>query len=158
MGRKPTKSEVVICRHFRWRLSKRASNGIFMAECRSAASNIKERHSLGTRSRDEAHKLVGELDLEIAIRRGLADPSERRTGTPIGEGVRLFMEAKELARKRGQFSERSLAKYRQVLDRFERYCAERAIHAWEQLTHHVLQTFLTEALPPESHTANSRNN
>ncbi len=88
---KQRKNDLINCVHFKWRVGRR--NGVWFADGRSKIPDA-GRHSLGTRDREEALRLLPELDRQRAEDLGLVARSDnghqKITYLPLEDGRRLY--------------------------------------------------------------------
>jgi integrase len=129
----------VRCAHFTWRLV--ARGGKWYADGRSNTPNA-GRHSLGAKDKDEAIRLLPELDRVRAEDLGLIPRSTEaiRQGRslPLEEGRRLY--EKHIARPRvtGGTRKSTQKRYRTVFDKFSVYAASIGVTVWNGVTAEVL--------------------
>jgi integrase len=139
---KPRKYEQVRCTHFVWRLVDR--NGQWYADGRSNTPNA-GRHSLGTNDKDEALRLLPELDRVRAEDLGLiprsAESSTRGPSLPMGEGRALY--EKHIARPRvtGGVRKSTQKRYRTVFDKFIPFATARGVTVWNGVTAELLTAY-----------------
>jgi hypothetical protein len=119
MPRKP-KYQLIRCSHFSWRIWRR--NGVWYADGRSNPIDA-GRHSLGTRERSEALRLLVRLVEAAAVRHDLI--IERRVSTPtaskeltLAEGRRVYEDFIGRSRITGGVKESTKKRYRAVFDKF----------------------------------------
>jgi Phage integrase, N-terminal SAM-like domain len=135
---------LVRCQYFRWRLRQRA--GVYYADGRGNQPNL-EKHSLGTRQREEAEVRLHELDLKMAVEHGLAPASSLRmqsgNSLPLEQGRQLY--ADHLARPAvaGGVQESTKQRYRAPLKKFLAFCEERAIRSWDAVNRGILERYAT---------------
>ena len=139
---KRRKYELITCKHFTWVLFRRA--GIYYADGRSNPKNV-GRHSLGTTNRDEALKLLVELDLQRAADFGLiARPESRREENcplTLGEGRRLYEEHLALPAVAGGTRPGTRKRYRAVLDKFIGFAPLVGVETWNRVDRKVLEKY-----------------
>ncbi|HEY2587753.1 MAG TPA: tyrosine-type recombinase/integrase [Tepidisphaeraceae bacterium] len=133
----------VPCQYFNWRLRER--NGVYFADGRSTKLNL-GRHSLNTRDRDEARRLLFELDLEKAIEQGRASPTERAgpTAAPLGlvAGKERYFEHLGRPPHLGGIRPKSLQRYRAAFDKFFKHLGDRGITSWNAVDRAALSAYL----------------
>lgn len=139
---KPRKNEQVRCSHFMWLLSTR--NGIWYADGRANPVNA-GRHSLGTKNRVEALRLLPDLDRVRAEDLGLIQKSDSSSvqAAPLSlESGRKFYE-EYLARPRvaGGVRHSTRKRYRTVFDKFFGFADTQGITVWNQVTDKVLLNY-----------------
>ncbi|QDU59956.1 site-specific tyrosine recombinase XerC [Planctomycetes bacterium Pan216] len=142
MSKQITQSETISSRYFTWKLRRR--EGVYFADGRSCTPSL-GRHSLGTRSREEALRALVELDLTKAVEHGLAEPSALQGSDldplSLEEGRRLYLEHAGRAPVVGGVRPASLKRYRAVLDKFMEFAVGRGLTAWNQVTDQTLQDY-----------------
>lgn len=139
---KPRKYELVRCKHFTWRLSRRAE--VFYADGRSNQLNA-GRLSLGTKYRDEALRLLEELDIERAADFGLiprlkAKDDNNRPLT-LADGRRLYEEHLALPGVAGGVRLGTRNRYRTVLDKFIAFATSIGVETWNRVDRKVLEKY-----------------
>ena len=116
---KPRKNEFIRCSHFLWRLICRA--GVWYADGRSNTPNA-GRHSLGTSDKDEALRLLPQLDRVRAETLGLAPRTLEVNASgrplPIEEGRKLYEAHVSRPRVTGGARKSTQKRYRAVFDKF----------------------------------------
>jgi len=136
------KAEKVAGRYFAWVLRDRG--GVWQADGRSNAADA-GRHSLGTRDKDEALRLLAELDLAVAVRLGLADPAEARRAdaAPLSleEGRDLYIAHVFRPRVLGGAKASSRKRYESVLAKFLPFAAGRGVPSWNRVTAHLVKEY-----------------
>lgn len=140
---RPRKHERIECRYYTWLLSCR--DGVWRADGRSNRPNI-GRHSLGTKDRNEAVKLLARLDLTMAVRHGRADPAAIRADAggelALAEGRRRYEAHVARAVLVGGARPATRKRYRAVFDKFVRYTSDRGVTTWNRVTARVLEGYL----------------
>ncbi len=141
---KPSKNDRIACRYHVWILSRR--NGVWRADGRSNPADA-GRHSLGTRDRAEARRLLDRLDATIAARRGVpgaqAPEPAAPAGLPLEEGRRLYLAHVGRAKLLGGARASSQKRYRAVFDKFVPFARDRRrLTTWEQVTATTLADYL----------------
>lgn len=139
---KPRKYEQVRCPYFTWRLVNRGNK--WYADGRSNTPNA-GRHSLGTSDKEEAIRLLPELDRVRAEDLGLKPRStesvtQLRT-LPLAEGRKLY--EKHIARPRvaGGVRASTRKRYRTVFDKFAVFATSRGIGVWNVVNADVLTAY-----------------
>lgn len=130
---RPSKHVPIQCRYYRWRLRER--NGVFYADGRINNPPLKK-YSLGTRDKGEARRRLDELDVQVAIERGIAPPSTASidaSNLTIEKGWQLFISHCEAPEILGGVSKSTIKRYRAVRDKHLRYCATHNITSWSQI-------------------------
>ena len=142
---KHRKSEAIRCVYFMWLLTIR--QGIWYADGRSNTPNA-GRHSLGTADRDEALKLLPQLDLTRAEDLGLVPRSERNTPAPrsltLAEGRRLYEAHIARPRVTGGVRKSTVKRYRTVFDKFLPFAASKGVTVWNGVTPQLLTAYAAD--------------
>ncbi|MFL5330047.1 MAG: tyrosine-type recombinase/integrase [Gemmataceae bacterium] len=142
MPKKP-KKELVLGRHFRWMLGRRA-RGVWYADGRSNPIDV-GRHSLGTRDRDEALQALKRLDLERAVRFGVAPASilaaSNEALLSLERGAQLYLDHARRPKVAGGVSDTSYKRYRAPLEKFVPFCRDLNIHFWNAVTRPTLEGY-----------------
>jgi Phage integrase SAM-like domain len=142
---KPRKSEIIRCSHFAWRLIKR--QGIWYADGRSNTPSA-GRHSLGSNNRNEALRLLPELDRVRAEQLGLARPSQPSIDLArplsIEGGRELYEQHISRPRVTGGVRTSTQKRYRTVFDKFARFAGARSIVVWNTVTASVLTGYASD--------------
>jgi len=139
---KPRKNAQVRCTHFTWRLVKRG--GRWYADGRSNTPSA-GRHSLGTNDKDEALRLLPELDRVRAEDLGLiprsTPPKDRSRPLPLEDGRKLY--ERHIARPRvtGGVRQSTQKRYRTVFDKFIPFATSRGVTVWNGVTANVLTEY-----------------
>jgi integrase len=140
---KPRKNETVRCAHFVWRLTKRG--GQWQADGRSNTPNA-GRHSLGTKDKEEALRLLPELDRVRAEDLGLiprsAENSSRVKTQTLEDGRKLY--EKHIARPRvaGGVRKSTKKRYRAVFDKFIPFATSQGVTVWNGVTADILTAYI----------------
>ena len=139
---KRRKKELIHCTYFKWLLGKR--HNVWIADGRSNAIDV-GRHSLGTRLKTEALRLVHELDRQRAVDLGLA-PKPDRSGDPIAmldleTGLELYKKHYNRPRVAGGVKPKTAQKYRNDLNNFIQFAKSIGITVWNGVTDDVLTAF-----------------
>lgn len=133
------RKERVTCPYFTWLLGLR--DEVWQADGRSNRPSL-GRHSLGTANRQEAWRLLAHLDVTMAVKHGLADPSAlepaRRRELPLDEGRALDMDFVGRARVAGGVRPSSRKRYKAVFDKFVAYATGKGLTTWDRVTAQVL--------------------
>jgi integrase len=136
--------EKVVCKHFTWLLGRR--DQVWQADGRSNRPS-KGRHSLGTADHEEARRLLAELDLTMAVRHGLADPSSlepvRQHELALEEGRTRYMDFVGRAPVTGGVRPSSQKRYRAVFDKFLAYAQGKGLTTWDRITSPTLLAYAT---------------
>ena len=141
---KPSNNERIACRYYVWILSRRG--GVWRADGRGNPADA-GRHSLGTRDRAEARRLLDRLDATIAARRGVpgaqAPEPAAPAGLPLDEGRRLYLAHVGRAKLLGGARASSQKRYRAAFDKFVPFARDRRhLTTWEQVTATTLADYL----------------
>jgi integrase len=136
------KKERIASTYFVWLLGQRG--GIFFADGRSNPTSV-GRHSLATRDRQEAGRLVALLDARMAVKFGLApssilqkDESDRLS---LEEGQRLYLAHAARAPILGGTTPGSVKRYRAVLDKFVPFARTEEASHWQEVTKRTLECY-----------------
>ena len=125
-----------------WTLVSRS--GVWYADGRSNPINA-GRHSLGTKDRDEALRLLPELDTVRAEDLGLtaktARSSARVTPLSLEEGRKLYEEHLARPRVAGGVRPSTRKRYRTVFDKFVDFANDKGISVWNRVTEKVLYDY-----------------
>ena len=139
---KPRKNEVVRCAYFVWRLVNRS--GSWYADGRSNTPDA-GRHSLGTKDRQEALKMLTELDRVRAEDLGLisrSDQSNRQVRPlPLDEGRQLYEQHIARPRVTGGVRKSTQKRYRTVFDKFVPFAAAKGVTVWNGVTANLLSQY-----------------
>jgi integrase len=142
---KPRKARLVQAKYYRWRVYTRY--GVFYCDGRSNQPNTGV-HSLGTRSREQALRRLGELDVQQAIKHGLAEHAvisqKDRRSLPISEGRRLYEKHQDRPRIAGGIRPVSKKRYRAAFDKFEAFARASKIENCEEVDGPVIQRYLAK--------------
>ena len=136
------KHEQVRCTHFTWVLVLR--NGTWYADGRSNTPDA-GRHSLGTKDKQEALRLLPELDRVRAEDLGLvprsAEGSRQGRPLPLDEGRNLY--ERHIARPRvaGGVRASTQKRYRAVFDKFLPFAESRGVTVWNGITGQLLTDY-----------------
>ena len=122
-------------------------HGIWYADGRSNTPNA-GRHSLGTADRDEALKLLPELDLTRAEDLGLVPRSQRNTSAPqsltLAEGRRLYEAHIARPRVTGGVRKSTIKRYRTVFDKFLPFAESKGVTVWNGVTAEMLTAYAAD--------------
>ncbi len=139
---KPAKKEEVKCRYFRWLLGQR--NGVYFADGRANQISL-GRHSLGTRDKSEALRAIEQLDLTMAVRRGLADSKLLKTDheqiLTWADGRKLYESYIGRPRVAGGPRAATAKRYRPVFDKFIRFAESRGRRTWNELNRQLMDDY-----------------
>ena len=139
---KHRKKEKICCRHYTWLLGQR--DGVYYADGRANRPPL-GRHSLGTRDRPDADRRLAELDLTMAARNGLVDPSAVRHGSgrvlALAQGRKFYEDHAGRPRVTGGIRASSRKRYRAVLDKFLAFAETLGLASWNQVTSAVLAKY-----------------
>lgn len=144
MALRKNKSEVVKCEYFTWRLNVR--DGVYQADGRSN-SPPGGRHSLDTKLREQALETLQELDVTIAIQRGIAAPGTREGsdgGTLLlnaGRQEYLAFVARPRSLKGG--SKSTQKRYRAVFDKAVVFFEKRGLQTWNEVTESEFANYIS---------------
>lgn len=127
---------MIRCPHFLWKLFPR-ENGVWYVDGRSQNPVDAGRHSLGTRNKPEALRLLNMLDEACAIQFGLI---ERPAATPpvsenlsLLEGRRIFEQHIGRPRVAGGVKDSTKKRYRAILDKFVPWAIKAGISFFQQV-------------------------
>jgi integrase len=136
------KKEQIACQYLRWLLGKR--DGVYTADGRSNPADG-GRHSLGTRDRVEALKLLSRLDKVQAVELGLADRAILAGDEPdrltLDEGRRLYQKHVQRPPVLGGATAETWKRYRAVLNKFIPFAQREGIHYWQIVTKRLLESY-----------------
>lgn len=139
---KPRNAELIRCVYFSWLLGRR--NGVWNADGRSNRIDA-GRHSLGTRERDEAMRLLPELDRARAEDLGLAPRSSPtvQTALPLllSDGRTLYEKHIRRPRITGGVARSTAKRHRTVFDKFLTFAVSIGVETWNQVTADVLNQY-----------------
>lgn len=135
-------NELIRCRYFIWKLWRR--DCVYQADGRSNAVNA-GRHSLNTKDRGKALAALAQLDLVVAVERGMADRAllseTNQESLSLEEGRDLYRKSVEAPEIAGGASAKTWKRYRAVFDKFLPFAAEEGVGAWSQVTKALLQSY-----------------
>ena len=138
---RPAKKQRIQCEHYTWLLGKRGD--VYIADGRANRPNL-GRHSLASRDRADADRLLRKLDRHMAVRNGLIDADEREPSAgevlPLAMGRQLYEDHVSRPRVTGGTRKSSQKRYRAVLDKFFEFLTERGVTEWSRVTPQVLQS------------------
>jgi len=137
MPRNP-KQAPIVCEHFTWYLRKKPS-GVYFADGRINSKQDLGKPSLGTRDREEALRRLRQLDLRMAIDRGIAESEQTRKNqdVSIDEGWQLYMARCEQPEILGGVSPATQERYRPVRDKHTKFCAANDYSSWSEISKKV---------------------
>lgn len=131
----------VVCQWFVWLVYLR--DGMYYADGRGNRPPL-GRHSLGSNDRTEALESLRKLDLKMAVRHGKA-PAGEVLDTPVGlqlnEGRTLYVEYASRPAVIGGTRKTTQRRYRQLLDQFLKFAAEKKIETWNRVDRRFLDTY-----------------
>lgn len=134
MPKRRVKKEVH-CQYFRWLIG--PIEGIYVADGRSNGQLL-GRHSLHVRDETAAMKELKELDLLMAVERGLARRSMLNVDSAglldLAEGRRLYEDFIRRPPVSGGPRATTAKRYRPVLDKFLRFVAGQKLQYWNQVS------------------------
>ena len=140
---KPRTREEICCRWFAWRVFQ-VEGGIFYADGRLNEINA-GRHSLGTRSREEARQLIAALDEAMAVKHGLLAPAAVRPGSgtllELASGVRHYLNDRGKLQALGGVKPGTLKRYRAVFDKFVVFAKNRHVQHWQHVTTQIVEAY-----------------
>src|SRR6266480_3714425 len=136
------KKERVIGRFFTWLIGNR--NGFYFADGRSNTQGA-GRHSLGTKDKTEAFKLLERLDLVKAVEHGRAERSQLDSAAvellSLEEGQRLYLTYVGRPRVLGGATPRTVKRYRAVLDKFVCFALRDGVRYWQQASKKCVEAY-----------------
>lgn len=142
MARKSS-NRTICCKYSKWKLRRR--NGVFVADGRTNKPPL-GRHSLGTKDRDEAMRLLFELDQFKAVELGLADPEFvdqiQLDAVELEEGwnqYRNYLRRPEIA---GGVCEKSVKKYTGIVKKFFQFANNHGVTKWNNVTTRFTENYL----------------
>jgi integrase len=139
---KQRQNELIMGGFFHWKLFRR--NDVYWADGRTNPTSA-GRHSLGTKSRQEALANLRHLDAIKAIELGLADESILNEGNaeqlPLDTGVGLYRAHVRRPAVTGGASEGTWKRYRAVFDKVLPYFKERSLRYWNQVRKSHLESY-----------------
>ncbi len=143
---KKSKNETIKCRHFRWKLVRR--RGHWTGDGRSGNAKNVGRHSLGTTDKSEALDRLHQLDLVMAVRHGLAEPTVlKNTETKaltLAEGRRRYEAHLSRPEMVGGACKHTRARYAAVLDKFLAFAKAAGVDSWNGVTKQTLTAYVTK--------------
>jgi integrase len=139
---KKRENESVRGAYFSWLIRRRS--GVWQADGRSNSPDA-GRHSLGTKDRVEALRLVHELDLKRAVELGLADRSllkqEAAALVPLDEGRKRYLDFVSRPAVAGGATARTVRRYEAIFDKFTEFASANQIRYWQQVTRTVVHNY-----------------
>ena len=133
MPRKSSKQRIQ-CQYFTWLIGTR--KGVYYADGRGLKPDL-GRHSLNTKDRDQAQEALRHLDLRTAVDHGRADANSLHQATkqllPLDEGWTVYWEHLSRPAVMGGVSQKTLARYKAVYDKFSEFAAGHGIRYWSQV-------------------------
>lgn len=137
------KYESIQARYFRWRIMPKRY-GVWYADGRSNQPSV-GRHSLGTKNKDEAFRLLHQLDAKMAVRQGLADPAileaDRGESLTIMEGAEAYLQHVGRPTVAGGASKSTLKRYKPVFDKFTRYATDEGVQTWDSVSKRLVEGY-----------------
>ncbi len=137
-----TVSELISCPNNAWRLFQR--DGVYYADGRR---NRLGKHSLNTRNRSDAIRLVIELDGRAGRDevRPSVDTGSASASVPVAiqAGWDRYIECRKIPIHLGGLKNSSIRKYRTHQKRFAAYCQNKRIECWSNVTRGVLEAYAT---------------
>jgi integrase len=142
---KPRKNECIRCAHFAWRIACRG--GVWYADGRSNTPDA-GRHSLGTSDRDEALRLLSQLDQVRAETLGLVPRSLSLNAPtlplPLEDGRKLYETHVSRPRVTGGVRKSTQKRYRAVFDKFVPFATSHGITCWNGVTTTLLNEYAAD--------------
>lgn len=134
MPRKP-KDAPIMCNNFSWYL-RRKSSGVYYADGRLNSNYDFGKPSLGTRDRDEALRLLRDLDRQKAIDVGLiqAQKPAAANDVRIEVGWRLYMERCDQPEILGGVSPATRKRYDGIRNKHTQFCSQKGYLHWSEVT------------------------
>jgi integrase len=136
------KYEVVIGEHFAWHVYRRGE--VYQADGRSNKLPA-GRHSLGTKSYEEALENLRHLDRIKAVELGLADASILNDGddemVTLEQGVELYLQHVSRPRVAGGAKPATRKRYKAVFDKFLAFLKQKGIYHWNLVRVPVLEQY-----------------
>ncbi len=139
---RPARRLKICGRYYTWLLY--ARQGVWQADGRSNRPTL-GRQSLGTNDLQEAHRLLAELDLTMAVKHGLADRSAlspvQANELSLSQGRQLYMEHVARPRVAGGVRETTAKRYKAVFDKFLAFTASQNLTTWNRVTAATLTNY-----------------
>jgi integrase len=136
------KKEKITAMYFNWLLGTR--NGVYFADGRSNVSDL-GRHSLGTRDRQEALRLLVRLDLAKAVASGRAARSLLEAPEcdllSLEEGRKLYLAHVGRAAVLGGATPKTVARYRAVLAKFLPFAQAAGVQHWQSVSKKLVASY-----------------
>lgn len=145
-GRKPGKKQThkIECRFFKWQIYLRQPSGMWYADGRSNDIDL-GRHSVGTRSLQDAKDLIHDLDLVQAVKFKKAHPRLLSqcsdNSLPIERGLELHEAHTERPDVAGGIKDSTKKRYRRIKNAFRAFLRSERILYWEQVDASVLNNY-----------------
>lgn len=140
---KPSQNPLVRCKHFSWRLSRR--DDLWYADGRTNPINV-GRHSLGTRDKAEAMKLLHQLDQAQALKFGIIKSTDIKRdpgpGVSLVEGRRLYESHLSRPQMMGGVRQSTFRRYGPIFNKFEAFAARRGIGNFNQVDASCLTAYV----------------
>lgn len=143
MPAKP-KKEKLRCKYFTWLIGPR--NGVWSADGRSNRPNP-GRHSLATRSYEEAKRNLVQLDIGRAVELGLADRAELDNDDALSpllsldEGVKVYLTHVQRTLVTGGASRKTAQRYRAVFEKAVPFFRNLGFTTWNEIGRSQLESY-----------------
>jgi integrase len=128
---------------FRWRI-RPSSHGVWYADGRSNQPSV-GRHSLGTKDKNDALRLIQLWDARMAVNHGIADSSvlgaKRGDSITLGEGIKKYLHHISRPKVTGGAKKSTVKRYRPVFDKFAEYSASEGVEYWDQVNRRLLESY-----------------
>ncbi len=140
--RKTNNVTEIQARYFRWRI--RLRDDVFQGDGRSNTPAL-GRYSLGTRDLTEALRLIHDLDVRMAVKHGLANPSQL-LGHSVNQleldaGRKLYERHIQRPPISGGPRPTTIKRYRAVLDKFSQFAQKNRLSHWNQVNKNALDNY-----------------
>ncbi|HEY4312063.1 MAG TPA: site-specific integrase [Pirellulales bacterium] len=136
------KNERIVGQYFNWLLYER--DGVYQADGRANKPSA-ARHSLGTKTYQEALEAIKRLDVIKAVELGLADRDLLRAAeselVPLGVGVQFYLAHVQRPRVTGGARPATPKRYRAVFDKFLPHVRKEGYRYWNQITPRQLHNY-----------------
>lgn len=130
-------------KHFQWILRRRGD--VFVADGRTNKPSL-GRHSLGTKDRDEALRLLFELDQIKAVELGLAGHEildrAKHDSVELDEGWELYLEYLRRPEIAGGVCETSVKRYTGIFKKFIRFARSQGVSRWDEVNTRLIEKYL----------------
>jgi integrase len=140
---KQRKHQIIRCQYFAWLIGPRTKGGVFYADGRSNKINL-GRHSLGTKSEQDALGLLRELDMSMALKNGLAASSlldKAQNLLTLAEGIELYLNHVKRPSVMKGASAKTIQRYKAVFDKFQAYSATQSVKYWQEVSKRTLEGY-----------------